>query len=120
MASASPDQSVACGCESQLRAAARRPATQVSRLCVQAWLSISHIPASVSCQRLAIAPAAISAARQPSASQTVMKVGGRQQEQRLAQAVQLELPVHPVADQVEPAGITRQIQPALARVLHRR
>ena len=47
---------------------ARRPAAQISRLCVHSSGSSSQMPASGSCQRSPIAPAAISAARQPSAS----------------------------------------------------
>jgi hypothetical protein len=39
--------------------------------------------------------------------------GRREQEQCLAERVELELPVDPVADQVEAAGIAGQVQPAL-------
>ena len=39
--------------------------------------------------------------------------GGGEQEQRLAEGVELELLVHPVADQVESAGVAGQVETAL-------
>jgi hypothetical protein len=45
--------------------------------------------------------------------QPVVPGRGGEQQQRLTQGIELELAVHPVADQVESAGVPGQVEPAL-------
>ncbi len=61
------------------------------------------MPASGSSYRCAIASTAASAAFQPSASSASSAVGGREEQQRLAEGVELELAAHPVARRRRPA-----------------
>src|SRR5260370_31482243 len=50
----------------------------------------------------------------PSAGvQPVMPGSGGEKQQALAERVELELPVDPVPDEIESAGISGQVQPAL-------
>ena len=89
---------------------ARSPATQISRLWVQGWLSISQIPASGSVHRAAMASAAAIGGLPVVGVQSVGPAGRGEQQQRFAERVELELLVDPVPDQVRAAGVAGKVQ----------
>ncbi len=110
--SASVGQSAAAG-PAACWAMARSPAAQVSRLWVQGRLSISQMPASGSLQRAAIAGGE-NRGRLPGVGvHPVVTGGGGEQQEALAEGVELELLVDPVADDVVSAGVAGQVQGVL-------
>ncbi len=95
---------------------ARSPAAQISRLCVHSSGSSSQIPASGSPRRASIAAAAISAARHPSGVESVVRGGSREQQQGLAERVELKLLVGAVPhEHLVGARVARQIEVPLRR-----
>ena len=97
---------------------ARRPAAQISRLWVQASGSSSQMPASVGSLPALLDRGGGDLGRPPAVGVEVVVAGGRgEQQQRLAERVELKLLVDPVADDVGAAGVARQVE--LALVGHR-
>ena len=98
IASASATQRAACSPPRAARLIARRPAAQIRRLCVHSSGSISQMPASGSCQRCSIASRGDLGGAPAVGVEVVVAGGSGEQQQRLAEGVELELLVDPVAD----------------------
>ena len=112
----------ACSPPGRYPAIWRSPAAQISRLCVHASGSISQIPASVSgsrqrfCDRLDGRLGGTPAI----AVEVIVARGGGEQQQRLAEGVELELLVDPVTDDVGAARVPRQARAGARRARCRR